>query len=175
MRGIDVAIQPPEVKAAFGRFTPNNRDVLRNVRRLILDLAAGNPRIGPLTETLKWSEPAYLTEATKDGSTLRLGETRGDRKPALFVNWATMTIESESVTNWTRGRLLHPHDVRTRHRLPKETAPVARSSPSCSRLNVFRGPRRFTSAIDFARHDKVRAVGMWRAGFFWHWNCLIGC
>lgn len=27
---------------------------------------------GPLTETLKWGEPAFLTEATKSGTTLRI-------------------------------------------------------------------------------------------------------
>ena len=28
--------------------------------------------VGPLTETLKWGEPSFLTEATKAGTTLRL-------------------------------------------------------------------------------------------------------
>jgi hypothetical protein len=28
--------------------------------------------VGPLTETLKWGEPAFLTEATKSGTTIRM-------------------------------------------------------------------------------------------------------
>lgn len=82
----------PEISAAFEGFRPENRIILRKVRRLILDLAEVNPRIGPLTETLKWSEPAYLTERTKAGSTLRLGETKRDSQPALFVNCKTTLI-----------------------------------------------------------------------------------
>ena len=29
-------------------------------------------KAGPLTETLKWGEPAFLTEATKSGTTIRM-------------------------------------------------------------------------------------------------------
>jgi hypothetical protein len=28
--------------------------------------------VGPLTETLKWGEPAFMTEATKSGTTIRM-------------------------------------------------------------------------------------------------------
>jgi hypothetical protein len=41
------------------------------VRALILEEAA-ETGAGPLTETLKWGEPAFLTEATKAGTTVRL-------------------------------------------------------------------------------------------------------
>lgn len=33
---------------------------------------AARLNIGPLTETLKWGEPAFLTEATKSGTTIRM-------------------------------------------------------------------------------------------------------
>ncbi len=83
----------PDIKKAFGRWKPDTRAVLETVRHTILDVAKGNSDIGPLTETLKWGEPAYLTEATKAGSTLRLGQTRSEQKPALFVNCQTTLID----------------------------------------------------------------------------------
>ena len=83
----------PEIADAFDKLSPDNKRTLMAVRQIILDLASGNPQIGPLTETLKWSEPAYLTEATKAGSTLRLGQTREDIKPAIFVNCQTTLIK----------------------------------------------------------------------------------
>lgn len=83
----------PEIASAFDKLSPENRAILKSVRHLVSDLAAGNPQIGPLTETLKWSEPAYLTEATKAGSTIRRGQTRPDSKPAFFVNCQTTLIE----------------------------------------------------------------------------------
>ena len=38
-----------------------------DLRELILDTAKYDPRIGPLTETLNWREPSYLTEPSKMG------------------------------------------------------------------------------------------------------------
>ena len=43
------------------------------LRKLILETAASTEGVGPLTETLKWGEPAYLTAASKSGSTIRIG------------------------------------------------------------------------------------------------------
>lgn len=41
------------------------------LRRLVLTVAAGDARIGPLEETLKWGEPAYRPK-NGAGSTVRL-------------------------------------------------------------------------------------------------------
>ena len=43
-----------------------------DIRKLIFELASDDKRIGRITETLKWNEPAYLTDETKSGSTIRL-------------------------------------------------------------------------------------------------------
>ena len=48
------------------------RKRLLETRALIYELSQSLDA-GPLTETLKWGEPAYLTEASKSGSTIRLG------------------------------------------------------------------------------------------------------
>ncbi len=54
------------------------RAKLLAVRALIFEIAVRTPGVGRITETIKWDEPAYLTEDTGSGSTIRLGW-----KPAL--------------------------------------------------------------------------------------------
>ncbi len=62
---------PAGVAAAFSVFPDRVRARLLEVRDLIFETAASAGGVGPLTETLKWGEPAYLTEATGSGSTIR--------------------------------------------------------------------------------------------------------
>jgi hypothetical protein len=79
---------PQAVAAAFGAFPDGTRQILLAVREQVL-VAAVDAGVGPLTETLKWGEPAYLTEASRSGSTLRLGLSGPSRQPALLVNCRT--------------------------------------------------------------------------------------
>ncbi len=72
---------PSEVAAVFATYPENVRAALEDARTLIFEVA-GEAGVGPLTETLKWGEPAYLTEATKAGSTVRLGLNKG--RPTVF-------------------------------------------------------------------------------------------
>ena len=85
---------PPEMPAAVAdamdRLPGDARTGVIDIRRLIFDVAA-ELGVGPLTETLKWGEPAYLTEATKAGTTIRLGARQG--RPALFFNCQTPLVE----------------------------------------------------------------------------------
>ena len=83
---------PAEVLARFETLAPPVRTACLDLRDLALGVAAAQPEIGPLTETLKWGEPAYLTEASGAGSTLRIWQTRGDERPALFVNCKTKLV-----------------------------------------------------------------------------------
>jgi len=86
---------PTNVAAVYDSYPVAARDVLFAVRALIFQTAAQNPVIGPLTETLKWGEPAYLTEATKSGSTIRMAWKPG--KPdhgALFLNCKTTLVDT---------------------------------------------------------------------------------
>lgn len=93
-RAMPTSTMPPAVVAAFDAFAPAERERLLALRSLILETAAGTPDVGPLTETLKWGEPAYLTEASKSGSTIRLGLAKG-RPPrcALYFNCKTPLVE----------------------------------------------------------------------------------
>ena len=81
---------PPRVRAAFEAMSPQIRAGLEPVRELIFAQAEASD-VGPLTETLKWGEPAYLTEQSKAGSTIRLGQSEG--APAVLFNCNTTLAE----------------------------------------------------------------------------------
>lgn len=63
----------PDVEAVFASFPEPERSGLPMVRGLIFETAGTTPGVGALEETLKWGQPAYLTPATRSGSTIRLG------------------------------------------------------------------------------------------------------
>ncbi len=85
---------PADVRAAYDRFPDPVRARLLAVRSLIFETAAGTPGVGPLTETLKWGEPAYLTEASRSGSTIRLGQSKDAPDCyAVFFNCRTRLVE----------------------------------------------------------------------------------
>ena len=85
---------PANVAAAFTAFPEQVRARLLEVRRLIFETSARLASVGQLTETLKWGEPAYLTEATGSGSTIRLGWFRSsDRNCAVLFNCRTTLVD----------------------------------------------------------------------------------
>jgi hypothetical protein len=85
---------PSDVATAFSAFPEHIRFHLLKVRDLIIETAADIEGVGPLTETLRWGEPAYLTEATGSGSTIRLGRSRSaERECAILVNCRTTLVE----------------------------------------------------------------------------------
>lgn len=86
---------PPAVAAAYDAYPAPARKHLLALRRLVFDTAASLPEVGRLTETLKWGEPAYLTEATKSGTTIRLGwSPKQPGAASLFVSCQTSLIET---------------------------------------------------------------------------------
>ena len=86
---------PADVAAVFAGFPERVRRRLLEVRGLIFETAADIEGVGPLTETLKWGEPAYLTGATGSGSTIRLGWFRSsDRNCAVLFNCRTTLIDT---------------------------------------------------------------------------------
>ena len=67
---------------------------LFQLRQLIIDAASENSAIGRLEETLKWGEPAFLTSATKSGTTIRINRhVRDDSKYAMYVHCQTDLVE----------------------------------------------------------------------------------
>lgn len=86
---------PPTIAAAFSRYPAPVQAQLLQVRDLILSVAAETEGVGPLTETLKWGEPAYLTETSKIGTTIRLGASKSaPDQCAVFVNCQTTLIDT---------------------------------------------------------------------------------
>ena len=82
----------PEVKAAFEAMPMPARQGCMTLRELIFEVAAQTREAGQISEELRWGQPAYLTQETKSGTTIRLG--RG--KPngfALLVHCQTSLIE----------------------------------------------------------------------------------
>jgi hypothetical protein len=86
---------PEAVAKAFERYPEPVRLRLLQVRDLIFAVAAETEGVGPLTETLKWGEPAYLTETSRSGTTIRLGVSRSaPDQCAVFVNCQTTLIDT---------------------------------------------------------------------------------
>lgn len=93
-KGATTNAMPANVAEAFDAFPVPVRKRLLQVRTLIFESAA-KLGVGPLTETLKWGEPAYLTEATGSGSTIRLGWLRSSDRPcAVLFNCNTTLVET---------------------------------------------------------------------------------
>jgi Domain of unknown function (DU1801) len=83
---------PAEVAAAFADYPASARAKLMAVRRLIFTTAATIADLGPLEETLKWGEPAYLAKA-RTGSTIRLGWKRtAPERCAVYFHCKTTLI-----------------------------------------------------------------------------------
>ncbi len=86
---------PAKVAAAFAAFPEPVHLQLLEVRKLIFTIAAQTIGVGPLTETLKWGEPAYLTEATGSGTTIRLGRPKSpEGVGAVLFNCRTTLVET---------------------------------------------------------------------------------
>ena len=84
---------PDAVKAVFKTFPGEARQQLLAVRALIHEVAAEIDGAAPLTETLKWGEPAYLT-ARKVGSTVRLGwKAKDPHRVGLYFICTTRLVD----------------------------------------------------------------------------------
>jgi hypothetical protein len=85
---------PRQVSRAFEAFPPPVRRRLLEVRKLVFATAKAHDEVGSLTETLKWGEPAYLTEQTGSGSTIRLGRVKDSEHAAILFNCKTTLIDT---------------------------------------------------------------------------------
>ena len=86
---------PDAVEAVFRSYPPMVRAKVRQLRDLIFGTAASIDAVGPLTETLKWGEPAYLTEKSRSGSTIRIGwKAASPNRYALYFNCQTDLVDT---------------------------------------------------------------------------------
>jgi uncharacterized protein DUF1801 len=68
--------QASDVGAIFAACPPALRRELKKLRRLILDTARTTDGVGPLQETLKWSQPSYLSAESGSGTTVRIDRVK---------------------------------------------------------------------------------------------------
>lgn len=78
--------EDPQVASLFKAYPPAVRTRLMALRELVFDTAANTPSVGPLTETLKWGQPSYLTEETGSGSTVRIDRLQAGDGYAIYFH-----------------------------------------------------------------------------------------
>ena len=65
------------------------------LRALVLDVARQTGGVGALEESLKWGEPAYITAASKSGSTIRIAWKKSHpAQYAMYFNCQTTLVDS---------------------------------------------------------------------------------
>lgn len=90
-----VPFQDARVAAVFSAYPAAMRARLFGLRAEIFSSAAADPRIGPLEETLKWGEPAYLTAKTGAGSLVRLDSwKKSPTRYAAYFHCQTDLVET---------------------------------------------------------------------------------
>ena len=68
---------------------------MERLRELIYDVAEQTEGVGELEETLKWSEPAYLTRRPKSGTTVRIDwKEKSADHIGVYVNCNTSLVET---------------------------------------------------------------------------------
>ena len=84
-----------DVAEKFETYPPAIRSRLLILRSLILETAENTEGVGPIEETLKWGEPAYVTAQSKSGSTVRVGWKKAQpSRYAMYFHCRTSLIET---------------------------------------------------------------------------------
>jgi len=88
-------LPPRDVAAVFDAQPDLTAQGMALLRRLIIGTAQADPPIGPLSETLKWGQPAYRPLRPRTGTTLRVGKHK-DAAFALFAPCRTNVIDTHA-------------------------------------------------------------------------------
>lgn len=84
----------PSVKDKFDSYPDHIKPKMNALRKLIYQVAEHTEGVGQITETLKWSEPAYLTSKPKSGTTIRMDwKERNPDQIGIYVNCNTSLVE----------------------------------------------------------------------------------
>lgn len=85
----------PQVAAVFESYPKQVKTKLLFLRELIFDVAAETEGVDALEETLKWSQPAYLTTESKSGSLIRVDQIKSQPgKYAMYFHCQTTLVDS---------------------------------------------------------------------------------
>lgn len=74
------------VAAVFKDYPPALRTRLMALRELVFDVAADTLGVGRLDETLKWSQPSYLTAESGSGTTVRIDRLKNRDGYAIYFH-----------------------------------------------------------------------------------------
>lgn len=77
-RKTERAFKDKRVAQVFAAYPANIRAKLMALRAIIFETAETIDGVGTLEETLKWSQPSYLTTETGSGSTIRIDRMKPD-------------------------------------------------------------------------------------------------
>ncbi|MDP1737740.1 MAG: DUF1801 domain-containing protein [Caulobacter sp.] len=84
------AFTDPAVEAVFAAYPAPLRERLLDLRALIFETATG-----PLSESLKWGQPAYRPTGAKAGTTVRIDALKGSADGyALYFHCQTTLVPS---------------------------------------------------------------------------------
>ncbi len=81
----------PSVQEVYDSYSEPLKRLFGEVRNLILAIGRETAVVGPLSETLRWGQPSFLTEETGSGTTIRVDRFDNDAL-AVFVNCQTTLI-----------------------------------------------------------------------------------
>ena len=82
------------VQNKFDVYPKHIRPKMDALRELIYKVASKTEGVGELNETLKWSEPSYLTSQTKSGTTIRIDwKSKNPDQIGMYVSCNTNLIE----------------------------------------------------------------------------------
>jgi hypothetical protein len=88
------AFEDSAVSEVFAAYPATMRRRLLSLRRIIFNVAANTEGVGKLKETLKWGEPAYVTESGS-GSTIRINRCKNAEKQyAIYFHCQTTLVET---------------------------------------------------------------------------------
>lgn len=83
------------VEEKFRSYPEHIKPMMEQLRELIFEVAENTSGVGELEETLKWSEPAYLTSKTKSGTTIRIDwKPKNPSQIGMYVSCNTSLVES---------------------------------------------------------------------------------
>ncbi len=96
---------PRQLVNTFARYPEPTREKLLFLRDLVLQTAKETAGVGKIEEALKWGQPSFLTPETKNGSTIRIDQTKADNgQYAIYFHCQTNLVD--------RFRELYPQEMK---------------------------------------------------------------
>ncbi|MFW2513849.1 hypothetical protein ACNI3K_08745 [Demequina sp. SO4-13] len=83
----------PEVEAAIADYPRPVSDRIVELRGLVWEVAAAEPAIGRVIETLKWGQPSYLPAQPRTGTTVRIDRIGPGADVGVFTHCQTSLVE----------------------------------------------------------------------------------